>query len=139
MIMREIRHLKGVSVVARNITNIRYAYDTLLLAESENHLQALVTTLKEASKRKGLTANKKKTGVMVITKKEGINIQVEETILKQVDQFSYLGSLITWDGRSDREIHSKLSMRARRSVKCYTWSVLLQVRRRPSVKRYKRN
>lgn len=66
--MREISHLKGMSVAGRNINIIRYADGTILLAESNDQLQKLAKTLTEANKRKGLTVSKKKTGVMVITK-----------------------------------------------------------------------
>ena len=51
--------------------------------------------------------NKKKTEVMVISKKNGTpacNIVMNGTVLKQVHKFNYLGSLITSDGRCINEI-----------------------------------
>ena len=45
MIMRELEGLEGIRVGGRNITNIRYADDTALIADSETKMQFLVNTL----------------------------------------------------------------------------------------------
>ena len=42
MIMRHIQELPGIKVGGQCINNIRYADDTVLIATSENDLQALV-------------------------------------------------------------------------------------------------
>ena len=44
----------GINISRRNITNIRYAYDTNLKAESEEELKSLLMTVKEESKNVGL-------------------------------------------------------------------------------------
>ena len=45
MIMRAIEDLEGIKIGGTNITNIRYADDTALIADSESKLQALVDCL----------------------------------------------------------------------------------------------
>ena len=39
----------GIKIAGRNINNLRYAYDTTLMAESEEELKSLLMKLKEAS------------------------------------------------------------------------------------------
>ena len=43
-----------IRIAGRNINNLRYAYDTTLLAESEEELKNLLMDVKEESKRAGL-------------------------------------------------------------------------------------
>src|SRR5215469_5436117 len=64
MIMREIKELEGIRLNGYNINNIRYADDTVLVADSEKKLQGLLNVLNEVSERKGLKINKSKTEVM---------------------------------------------------------------------------
>ncbi|RUS72821.1 hypothetical protein EGW08_019414 [Elysia chlorotica] len=89
-----------------------YADDTVLLAESQNDLQNLVTIIEEHSGKYGLLMNVKKTKVMVISKKEPpkAEIKVKGKSIEQIDQFVYLGQLITTDGRSDSEIKRRITI-----------------------------
>ena len=52
IIMRENNNLEGVNVGGRNINNIRYADDTVLVTETEGKLRRLIQNLNEASVRK---------------------------------------------------------------------------------------
>ena len=101
-----------------------------------------------ASKAKGLTINIRKTEVMVITRDDQpprTNIRIGRDTVRQTEEFIYLGSIVTSDGRCEKEIrkriilaknafgkirnlvtNTKLSMSTRkRFVKCFVWSVLL--------------
>ena len=44
----------GVKIARRNISNLRYADDTTLMAESEEKLESLLTKVKEKSEKFGL-------------------------------------------------------------------------------------
>ena len=44
----------GIKIARRNINNLRYADDTILMAESEEELKSLVMKVKEESKKVGL-------------------------------------------------------------------------------------
>ncbi|GFR79706.1 retrovirus-related Pol polyprotein LINE-1 [Elysia marginata] len=63
-IFREIDDVPGLKVNGENINNLRYADDTVLLAESENDLQNLVTIIEEKSEQYGLMMNTKETKVI---------------------------------------------------------------------------
>ena len=54
----------GIKVAGRNINNLRYADDTILMAESEEELKSLLMKVKEESKKPVLNLNIRKTKVM---------------------------------------------------------------------------
>ena len=54
----------GIKIARRNINNLRYAYDTTLMAESEEELKSLLMKVKEESKKVGLKLNIQKTKIM---------------------------------------------------------------------------
>ena len=45
----------GIKIAGRNISNLRYADDTTLMAESEEELKSLLMKVKEESEKVGLT------------------------------------------------------------------------------------
>ena len=98
-IFRKSEDIKGVVVGGRNINNLRFADDTLLIAEGEEELQQLTDKVREDSKTNGLEMNVKKTKTMIIRRdvKDGskVNIEVEGRTLEQVESYVYLGQLIT--------------------------------------------
>ena len=53
----------GIKIAGRNINNLRYAYDTTLMAESEEELKSLLIGVKEESEKAGLKLNIKKTKI----------------------------------------------------------------------------
>ena len=54
----------GIKIAKRNITNLRYANDTTLKAESEQELKSLLMKVKEESEIVGLKLNIQKTKIM---------------------------------------------------------------------------
>ena len=54
----------GIKTGRRNISNLRYADDTTLIAESEEELKSLLMKVKEESEKVGLKLNVQKTQVM---------------------------------------------------------------------------
>ena len=54
----------GIKIAGRNISNLRYADDTTLMAESEEELKSLMMTVKEESEKVGLKLNSQKTKIM---------------------------------------------------------------------------
>ena len=54
----------GIKIGGRNISNLRYADDTTLMAESKGELKSLSMRVKEESERAGLRLNIKKTKIM---------------------------------------------------------------------------
>ena len=54
----------GIKIARRNINNLRYADDTMLMAESEEELKSFLMEVKEESEKVGLKLNIQKTKVM---------------------------------------------------------------------------
>ena len=54
----------GIKNLGRNINNLRYADDTILMAESEEELKSLLTRVKEESWKVGLKLNIQKTKIL---------------------------------------------------------------------------
>ena len=54
----------GIKIARRNINNLRYADDTILMAESEKELKSLLMKGKEESEKVGLKLNIQKTKIM---------------------------------------------------------------------------
>ena len=54
----------GIKIAGRNISNVRYADGTILMAESKEELKILLMKLKEESENAGLKLNIQKTKIM---------------------------------------------------------------------------
>ena len=54
----------GIRIAGRNISNLRYADDTTLMAESEEELKSLLMKVKEESEKVGLKLGSQKTKIM---------------------------------------------------------------------------
>ena len=54
----------GIKIAGRNISNLRYADDTTLTAESEEEVKSLLMTVKEESEKVGLKVNIQKTKII---------------------------------------------------------------------------
>ena len=91
----------GINIAGRNISNLRYADDTTLMAEGEE-LKSLLMKVKEESKKVGLKLNIQKTKIMAfgpIT-----SWQIDGKTIETVTTFIFLGSKITADGDFSHEI-----------------------------------
>ena len=92
----------GIKIARRNISNLRYADDTTLMAESEEELKSLLMKVKEESEKVGLKLNTQKTKIMAsgpITSWE-----IDGETVETVADFFFLGSQITADGDCNHEI-----------------------------------
>ena len=54
----------GIKIARRNISHLRYADDTTLMAESKEELKSLVMKVKQESEKAGFKLNIKKTKIM---------------------------------------------------------------------------
>ena len=93
----------GIKVAGRNISNLRYADDTTLMAESEEELKSLLMKVKEDSEKVGLKLNIQKMKIMASNPITSWQID-EET----VTDFIFGGSQITADGDCSHEIKRRL-------------------------------
>ena len=91
--------LAGIKRARRNITKLRYADETTLMAESEEELKRLLMKVKEESEKVDLKLNIQKTKIMVSGPITSWKIDGET-----VADFIFLGSKITADGDCSHEI-----------------------------------
>ena len=98
----------GIKIVGRNINNLRYADDTILIAESEEGLNSLLMKVKEESEKVGLKLNFQKTKIMAFSPITSWEIDGET--VETVADFIFLGSKTTADGDCSHEIKRRLHL-----------------------------
>ena len=87
----------GVKMAGRNISNLRYADDTTLMAEGEEAINSFLMKVKEESEKCGLKLSIQK--IMIMASDPITSRQIDEET-----DFIFLGSKITVDGYCSREI-----------------------------------
>ena len=92
----------GIKIAGRNFNSLRYAYDTTLMAESEEELKSLLMKVKEESEKAGLKFNIQKTKVMA--SRPITSWQIDWETMETVADFIFLGSKIIADGDCSHEI-----------------------------------
>src|SRR5574337_1032686 len=97
----------GIKIAGRKISNLRYADDTILTAESEEELKSLLMKVKEESEKVGLKLNIQKTKIRVSS--PITSWQIDGETMETVTDFIFLGSKITADGDCSHEIKKTLA------------------------------
>lgn len=136
----------GIKVNGKIINNIRYADDTVVLAENARDLQRLMNHIVRHSENAGLLMNTTKTKVIAFAKEpRRVRLIVGGTAVEQVSSYKYLGSIVNDQCDPRKEVRcrieqarktfmnmrrffvrSDLSLGLRvRMVRCYVFSVLL--------------
>ena len=92
----------GIKIARRNINNLRYADDIILMAESEEELKSLFMKVKEESEKVGLKLNIQKTKIMASIPITSWLIDGET--METVADFIFLGSKVTADDDCSHEI-----------------------------------
>ena len=99
----------GIKIAGRNISNLRYADDTTLMAESKEKLKSLLMKLKEESEKAGLKLNIQKTKIMASS--PIISWQIDGKTVETVTDLILGGLKITADGDCSHEIKRRLLLR----------------------------
>ena len=92
----------GIKIARRNISNLRYADDTTLIAKSEEELKSLLMKVKEESEKAGLKLNIQKMKIMASG--PTTSWQIDRQTTETVKDFIFLSSKITADGDCSHEI-----------------------------------
>ena len=98
----------GIKIAGRNISNLRYADDTTLMAEGEEEIKSLLMKVKEESEKVGLKLNIQKTKIMAsgpIT-----SWQIDGETVEIVADLIFGGSKITADGDCSHELKDAYSL-----------------------------
>ena len=96
----------GIKIAGQNISNLRYADDTTLMAESEEELKSLLMKVKEESEKGGLKLNIQKMKIMASNPITSWEIDGET--VETVSDFIFWGSKITADSDCSHEIKRRL-------------------------------
>uniref|UniRef100_A0A4W2EVC5 RNA-directed DNA polymerase n=1 Tax=Bos indicus x Bos taurus TaxID=30522 RepID=A0A4W2EVC5_BOBOX len=96
----------GIKIAGRNINNLRYAYNSTLMEESEEELKSLLMKVKVESQKVGLKLNIQKTKIMASSPITSWEIDGET--VETVSDFILGGSKITPDGDCSHEIKRHL-------------------------------
>ena len=95
-----------IKIAGRNISNLRYADDTTIMAESKDELKSLLMKFKEESEEVGLNINIQKTKIMASS--PITSWQIDGETLETVTDSTFLGFKITADGNCSHEIKRRL-------------------------------
>ena len=95
-----------IKIAGKNISNLRYADDTTLMAESKEEIKSLLMKVKEESEKAGLKLNIQKTKITV---SGPVTLwQIDEETVETVADFIFWGSKITADGDRSHGIKRRL-------------------------------
>lgn len=104
-----LREHRGVAVGENDyITDLDYADDVALLAESERDLQAALDRIHMVAEGVGLKINPKKTKCLVAPAGTPCSLSLNGEQIEQVDRFVYLGSTFTDDLSCTHEVHCRI-------------------------------
>ena len=92
----------GIKIAGRKIKNLRYADDTILMAESEEGLKSLLMRVKKENEKAGLKLNIQKTKIMASS--PIISLQRDGENVEAVTDFIFLGSKVSVDSDCSHEV-----------------------------------
>jgi len=125
------------------IQTLKYADKFVLMAKEETVLQGMIDKRIEIGSCYGVEMNVEKTKIMRISREPSpVTIMIDRKQLENMECFKIWGSMLTNDGRSTREIKSRITMAKaeiskkktlftsklefnlrKKLIKCYIWSV----------------
>jgi|AKYZ01.1.fsa_nt_gi Reverse transcriptase (RNA-dependent DNA polymerase). len=102
----------GIRVQGERINMLRFADDIAVLTENEQEMNDFLNRMDERlGVEYNLRVNIEKTAVMMCERRREtrLNVVLRGKRLRQVEEFTYLGSKITEDGRCERDIKSRIA------------------------------
>ena len=103
----------GLKIGGRNISNLRYADDTALVADNNTSMKRILHRVDAAGRTAGLKLNAKKTKVLHVpspNQQGHTDIKVDKIPLEKVNEFKYLGSIKTNNGTCTKDIKVRIAM-----------------------------
>ena len=99
----------GININGEYITHLRFADDIVIMAESLEHLNTMLSDLSIVSQQVGLKMNMDKTKIMSNVHVAPVPVVVGNDTLEVVDHYSYLGPIVQL-GRSnfDKEVARRI-------------------------------
>ena len=103
----------GINVNGMKLNNLRFADDIILFATSEDQLQETMKNLNDEGKKDGMIMNKKKTKIMcnkTAKKSARSGISVNNEVLEEVNEYQYLGRLMTSENEIGAEVDKRIKI-----------------------------
>jgi Reverse transcriptase (RNA-dependent DNA polymerase) len=100
----------GMRIGGIRVSNLRYADDIVLVAETAAELQELVSKMQGACEEMGLAINVAKTSSMSLNTDARAMLEVYGELVPYSDRFTYLGALFSADSTGSMEFRRRLSL-----------------------------
>jgi len=101
----------GVVISGYRLNNLRFADDIAAICNNNQGLDTIVTNMATESRRMGMSINTDKTETQLIGKHRGpCDIKLEGQVLNQVEDFVYLGGLISSTGSSHPDVRRRIGL-----------------------------
>ena len=92
------------------LEDIDYADNLLLLTSRADHMQEKTARLEENAGRVGLKLNPQKCKWMKVNSRNNERLRVRESMVEEVDSFTYLGAQVTKDGGATLDIKKRAAL-----------------------------
>ena len=101
---------KGIKINGEMLNYLRFADDIVLIGKDGNEIESMINELNEESCKLGMKINMKKTKVMYNSNAAKTRVQIGTHEVEQVDDYVYLGQLVTMKNDKTDEIKRRISV-----------------------------
>ena len=112
LLRKALNGTDGVHIGESIVPALAYADDVVVFGKNEEQLGRMIERIHAVGKNMNLVLNVDKCKVLVFERSDLVtecNVLVDGVNLEQVNEFVYLGSMMSRDGRIDREIERRVS------------------------------
>ena len=93
----------------QQLDDLDFANDIALISSTQQQMQEKTSLLAETSIKLGLRPNESKTKVMKINAKRKQPIKIKDTNLEEVEESTYLGSIVNIEGGTDADVKNRIN------------------------------
>ncbi|XP_048729765.2 uncharacterized protein LOC125647117 [Ostrea edulis] len=95
--------------MCQQLDDLDFADDIALISSTQQQMQDKTSLLAATSVKLGLKPNESKTKIMKINAKSKQSIKIRDTILEEVEEFTYLGSIVIVNGGTDADVKTRIN------------------------------
>ena len=112
LVMRQTASLRTHGIqwtIFSHLQDLDFADDIAILSSTTTHLQEMSDDLIMNSKKTGLNISKKKSKIMCVNSSPTRTINIDGEPLDHIEEFTYLGSVISTDNSAQKDIKARLN------------------------------